>query len=150
MAEFHFRLAAVLRIREQERDEKRQELVQAVTARDILDQHREKLEEERRVLGEALRQSLAQGKIDADQMLAWRRYEMLLNAQREQVQRQIEGVEQEIEKRQAALSEANRAVKALELLRDRQMEEFNRGERRKEMKRLDEMAARIARLGTQE
>lgn len=150
MAEFHFRLAAVLRIREQERDEKRQELIQAVTARDILEQHRQGLEEERRILGEKLRQSLAQGKIDADQMLAWRRYEMLLNVQREQVQKQIETVEQEIEKRQAVLREANRAVKALELLRDRQMEEFNRAERRKEMKRLDETAARIARFGIQE
>lgn len=150
MAEFHFRLAAVLRIREQERDEKRQELIQAVTARDILEQHRQGLEEERRILGKKLRRSLAQGKIDADQMLAWRRYEMLLNVQREQVQKQIEAVEQEIEKRQAVLREANRAVKALELLRDRQMQEFNRAERRKEMKRLDETAARIARFGIQE
>lgn len=150
MAEFHFRLAAVLRIREQERDEKRQELIQAVTARDILEQHRQGLEEERRILGKKLRRSLAQGKIDADQMLAWRRYEMLLNVQREQVQKQIEAVEQEIEKRQAVLREANRAVKALELLRDRQIQEFNRAERRKEMKRLDETAARIARFGIQE
>ncbi|HOA50896.1 MAG: flagellar export protein FliJ [Thermogutta sp.] len=142
MRRFTFRLETVLRIREQERDERKRELEQAYAARDILLRQRDALEAERQHLGAALRESLQQGSIDADQMLAWRRYEAVLNAQREYLTKQLSAIEGEIEKRQLALMEANREVRILEVLRDKQRTAHEKQERAREGKKLDEIANR--------
>jgi len=142
MRKFTFRLQTVLQLREQERDERKRELQQALTARDIVSQQQAILEKERQNLSMALRTSLLQGKIDADQMLAWRRYETVLSAQQDYVAKQLAAIDTEIEKRQQALMEANRAVRILELLREKQRAAYEKRERSHEMKQLDELANR--------
>lgn len=142
MRKFNFRLETVLQLREQERDERKRELQQALTARDIVCQQQAILERERQNLSTALRASLLQGNIDADQMLAWRRYETVLSAQQDYVAKQLAAIDTEIEKRQQALMEANRAVRILELLREKQRAAHEKRERSHEMKQLDELANR--------
>jgi len=142
MRKFTFRLETVLQLREQERDERKRELQQALMARDIVSQQQTNLEMERQNLSMTLRTSLSQGKIDADQMLAWRRYETVLNAQLDYLVKQLAAIDTEIEKRQQALMEANRAVRILELLREKQRVAHEKRELSHEIKQLDELANR--------
>lgn len=142
MRKFTFRLETVLKIREQEREDRKRDLQQAYAARDILSQQQSALEMERQNLGAILRKSLLQGNIDADQMLACRRYETVLNAQREYLAQQLAAIDAEIEKRQQALVEANRAVRILELLREKQRAAHEKQEESREIKKLDEIGSR--------
>jgi flagellar export protein FliJ len=65
---------------------------------------------------------------------------MTLEAQRLQVVRQRETVQGEIERRRQVLAEANRELRVLENLRDKQAGQHRQQEERREMKRLDEVA----------
>ncbi|MGQ9504033.1 MAG: flagellar export protein FliJ [Thermogutta sp.] len=145
MRKFTFRLATILKLREQEREERKRDLQQAYAAREILFQQQSALAIERQNLSETLRKSLLQGNIDADQMLACRRYETVLNAQRDYLSQQMSVIDKEIEKRQQALVEANRAVRILELLREKQRIAHEKEEATREIKALDEIGNRKSR-----
>jgi flagellar export protein FliJ len=145
MRQFTFRLETVLKLREQEREDRKRDLQQAYAARDILSQQQNALEMERKNLDATLRKSLLQGNIDADHMLACRRYETVLNAQRDYLVQQLAAIDAEIEKRQQALVEANRAVRILELLREKQRADHEKHEKSREIKELDEIGNRKSR-----
>jgi len=142
MATFRFRLDSVLKLREQERDNRRLELLQAISAEEILLERAKLLDMQQMQLQEDLRAATCRGVLDVDQVLGYRRYELILAAQREELNRQLEAVREEIEKRRAALLEANRALRVLELLRDKQRERFLKGTMKKELKQIDELASR--------
>ncbi|MGB9689223.1 flagellar export protein FliJ [Thermogutta sp.] len=141
MAQFQFRLDTLLKIRERERDNRQLELLQALSAEEILLERAKLLDMEHQRLQENLRAATC-GVLDVDQVLGYRRYELILAAQREELGRQLEAIREEVERRRAALLEANRALRMLELLRDKQRERFLKNTLKKELKEMDELAHR--------
>jgi len=142
MAQFQFRLESVLKIRERERDNRRLELLQAISAEEILLEQAKALDAQQKRLQEDLRAATRRGLLDVDQVLGYRRYELILAAQRDELARQLKAIREEIERRRAALLEANRALRVLELLRDKQRERFLKNAMKNELKQMDELANR--------
>jgi flagellar export protein FliJ len=145
MARFTFRMATLLKLRESARDERRGQLVQARQAAEILRQQRETLEQEAERLYQQSRNAVSPGPIDLDTLFHARRYELFLRAQQQDLLQQQQAVDAELRRRQQALVEANREVRVLELLREKQWVRHREEEARQEMKQLDEVAQRTGR-----
>lgn len=138
---FRFRLQTVLRLRIAQRDERRGELAKAMRAADILREQREQLAVE---LADNQRQARAlaePGQANIDRIMHVHRYEAILRGSIVQLAAQEAQVAGEIERRRQALTEADRQVKVLEKLAERQRGEYERQEQRQEMKQIDEAAA---------
>ncbi len=144
MAQFKFRLATLLRLRESARDERRTLLAQAYRAEDVILQEQQRLEAERAALEQRIRGAVGPGEIEVDRLIEAQRFELVLRAQKEHLARQHELVKAEIERRRQALVEANREVQVLENLREKQHERWRGEESRREVKRLDEVGQRQA------
>lgn len=141
---FRFRLSTILKLRQQHRDQRRDELMQALAAENLLLAEEKRIAEEEQRLKQALRIQTQEGPLEVDAVLGWRRYEMVLAARRLALKERLEMVRAEIERRREALIEANRELRTLELLRDRQLEQFKKEQQRHEMKLIDEIANRQA------
>ncbi len=144
MARFNFRLATLLRLRELARDERRSQLAQAYRAKDLLHEQEQQIEEHLAELRRGTRRVCGPGEIDVDRLLESRRFEMVLLAQREDIDQKQEMLGVEIQRRRQALVEANREVQVLESLRARQHERYRAEENRREIKQLDEIAQQRA------
>ena len=144
MAKFRFRMATLLKLRETARDERRSALTAAHQAADILRQQEEQLEAETQRLRLESRNAAGPGTVDIDRLLGARRYEMILMAQQEDLGRKRKMIDEEIERRRLALVEANREVRVLELLREKQIVRHRDEESLKDVKLLDEVAQRVA------
>jgi flagellar export protein FliJ len=140
MAQFQFRLAPLLRLRELTRDERHLQLAEALR---LVDQLRSRREEIAVLLRDTKRlQTPAAGALDADRLLNATRYELVLRAEQRALELQEASLAGEIEKRREALVGANREVRALELLRDKQQERHAEEEDHWARKELDEIAVR--------
>lgn len=142
MARFQFRMKTLLRLHEATRDERRTELAQAQRAADAVQERLDELASELTNLGAASREAISPGRIDVDRLLTVQRYELLLRAQVQQAQAQKQMVEAEVERRREALVAANREVKSLENLRQRQLERHQAEDAKREGAALDEAAGR--------
>lgn len=134
-----FRLATLLKLRLDERDRRRNDLAQAMEAERVLQTRLADLDHEIA----AVRENSAAtklGPINVDDLLQSNRYELMLRAQRKGVEGQIAQVRAEIERRRQALVEADRNVRVLEKLRERQLEAAAAEESRLEAKEFDEIA----------
>lgn len=138
MSKFKFRLATLLRLREMTRDERRAQLAEAYRVNDVLRSRLEGLDAELQSLRARRRASAQPGEVDVDRLVEAQRYELTLMVQRQEILSQRETVQAEIQRRRQALAEANREVRVLENLRDKQADEHRREEDRRERKRLDE------------
>ena len=138
MAQFQFRLATLLRLRELARDERRLQLAEALR---LIDQLRSRCEEIEAMLRDNQRlQAPATGPLDADRLLNATRYELVLRAEQRALQVQEASLAAEVEKRREALVAANREVRSLELLREKQRERHAEQEEQFARKDLDEIA----------
>ena len=137
---FHFRLNTLLRLRIAERDERRADLAKAFRAEAVLREQERQLDSERRELAQRGRQLKAPGAADVDALLQTHRYELVLAAQARQLATQLAQVAAEIQRRRQVLVEADRQVRVLEKLRQRQATAHRQQEERLETKRLDEQA----------
>jgi len=144
MAKFQFRLATLLRLREAARDERRAALGEAYRADDVLRQRQEQVAGEMDGLKGSCRQVVGPGTVDIDKLLAAQRYEIVLRAEGMQLARQREMIGAEIERRREALVQANRDVRVLEKLRERQAERHRDEQVHREIRELDEVAGRRA------
>jgi len=144
MPQFKFRLATLLRLREATRDERRSQLAQAYRAEEIVRAEAERIEGELGDLEQLGRSACRPGHIDVDRLLEVRRYEAILQAQKQQAQKQQRMIEDEIERRRQAVAEANREVRVLEQLREKQYQRHCQEEHRQEIKQLDEVGQRRA------
>jgi flagellar FliJ protein len=142
MAKFKFRLATLLRLREATRDERRSELAKAYQAEGILENQRRHVGNELDELQRQNRQACAPGPLDLDQLLEARRYEVVLRSQEQQARQQLEAVQAEVQRRREAVVDANRQVRVLQGLREKQVQRHRQEENRLEIKRLDEVAGR--------
>ncbi len=142
MPQFRFRLAMLLRLRENFRDQERQSLAAARQAEDSL---RAQIESLNRELAQSHRrtQAAAQpGTISAGRLLEIVQYQAALTARRETLSEQLTAARQQVEKCREQLVEADRQVKTLEKLRGRQVAAHQTAESRRETKQLDEAVIR--------
>lgn len=142
MATFKFRLATLLRLREETRDQRRAELAEAYHADDLLRQQIQEADEAISELLDQCRKAAGPGVVDIDRLVAAGRYELTLRAQQKELAGQRERVVAEIQRRRQTLVEANREVRVLEKLREKQARRYREKENRLEVKRLDEVAGR--------
>jgi flagellar protein FliJ len=140
MSKFKFRLATLLRLRGVARDERRAALADAYRVDDLLRGRLEATDAEIGRLKESCRDAARPGTVDVDRLVQAQRYELVLRDQDAQLRRQRETVCVEIERRRQALLEADREVRTLEKLRDKQAEAHRYEESRQDIKRLDEVA----------
>jgi flagellar protein FliJ len=142
MSKFKFRLSTLLRLRETTRDECRTELAQAYRADEIVESEQERIVAELTKLENESRTAVLPGQLDVDRLLETRRYSLVLGAQRKHAAGQRDAIAEEIERRRRKLVEADRQVRVLDELRDRQRRRHRDNENRLEIKVLDEVAAR--------
>ncbi|MFV2068190.1 MAG: flagellar export protein FliJ [Pirellulales bacterium] len=141
MAQFQYRLATLLRLRERARDERRRQLAEALAAEAALSAQRTELDQRSRELAEHVRQTAGRGNVDVDRIVQAQRYDAILKAERQVLDKQQAMLQTELERRRHAMVAATMEVRVLEKLRDRQRGHFEEEEQRKETKRLDEIAA---------
>jgi flagellar FliJ protein len=137
---FRFRLETLLRLRLAERDQRRAELAKAIRAEEMLRAEERTLEQQQAEAAHRGRQLKSPGAADVDALLRTHRYEVVLTAQRRQLAAQIAQVQAESERRRQVLVEADRHVRVLEKLRERQAAAHRQQAHRLETKQFDEMA----------
>lgn len=136
-----FRLATLLKLREQTRDERRRELAQAFEAERILRERAATLQTDIEATRQRAR-GASMGEINVETLLTARRYELTVKGELKEVNGQIAQVLEEIDRRRQALLEADRDVKVLEKLRELQAAQHAAQEQRRENHQLDEAGIR--------
>jgi len=144
MAKFKFRLATLLRIREAARDRRRAELAEAYRVEDLLRANLEHLGKEIDWLRGQCRKIAGPGTVNVDRLVDSQRYELVLRSQKNELNTQRAAVGEEIERRRQTLLAADREVRVLEKLRDKQADRHRRWENRLEIKQVDEVARQRA------
>jgi flagellar protein FliJ len=142
MAKFRFRLASLLHLREAARDERQAALAEVFRLDEMLEERQGNVRREMDLAKQMARRGSSPGPIDVDQLVETQRYELTMKAQLGQLEQQRRMVAAEVERRRAALVEANREVRVLEKLRENQAQQFRAEEERLDIKRLDEVAQR--------
>lgn len=140
MNPYRFRLATLLKLRAQDRDQRRTEHAQALEAERILLQQKAELTREREAIQEATRLAKQPGQADVDALQEMQRYSLLLQAKLSGLEKQLAQVAAEVERRRQAVVEADRQVKTLEKLREKQIAAYDRAADAIERKELDELA----------
>ena len=137
-----FRLEPMLKLREQTRDERRRELAPAYEAQRILEDQLAEISSEQETSLRHTRRLAAPGELSVEGLLNSRRYESQLKSRVAELQQQMSQVLAEVERRRILLMEADRDVKVLEKLREREREQQVETARKREGKQLDEAALR--------
>ena len=137
MPKFKFRLATLLRLREDARDQRRSQLAEAYRLDELLQQRVDEISDQLTGLRDQWRTAAGPGTVDVDQLVEAQRYEVTLRMQRQQLEQQRESVASEIQRRRQVLIEANRDVRVLEKLRENQARRHRRDEERREIKQLE-------------
>jgi flagellar protein FliJ len=140
MASFHFRLAALHRLRLADRDERRAELAEARLAEDALLTEAQAVDYERSQIQQLSRILSSPGQADVDRLMATHRYEMTLRAKLQALAEKLHAARAEAEHRRLALVEADRQVHMLQKLRGKQHAAQQAREGKQEQKCLDESA----------
>jgi len=135
-----FRLHTLLRLRIAERDERRADLAKALRAEEMLRAEQSRLAAEQAELAQRERGLKSPGSANVDALLSTHRYEVVLAAQARQLSSQLTQVAAEIERRRLVLVEADRQVRVLEKLRERQAAAARIHEQRLDARRYDELA----------
>lgn len=141
MPPFRFRLQTLERLRMAARDACREQLAEALRVDDRLREQQTELEAQVQ-LARSLQMVPAGHRIDVDRLLQAQRYEASVTLEVRHVQDQRRQLTEEIERRRAALVEADREVKSLEKLKEARQAEHRQHEQRLEMKQMDEVAGR--------
>jgi flagellar FliJ protein len=144
MPKFNFRLATFLKLREAFRDERQAELAEVYRADEILVERDGEVRREMAAQQQSARQGVAPGPVNVDRLIGVQRYDLELRGRLALLAHQRQLLSGEIQRRRQALVEANREVRVLEKLRDKQAEKFRAAENYRETKQLDEIAQQRA------
>lgn len=137
-----FRLQTVIRLREEHRDAARAHLADALRAAEVLEAKRVELAGLFVELLDARRHAAATA--DTGWLLSAGRYELVLRADEKTLNANIAAVEQEIDRRRLLVAEADRDLRAIEVLKERADQQAKKEAARREAKLLDEHASRAA------
>ena len=140
MAKFRFRLETLHKLRETYRDELRGKLAAAYQAAQILEEQQQSVAAELHALQATQREAITGNQANVNSLLEAQRYQAVLRAQQATLKGQSKLLAEEIERRRQAVMEADRQVRVLDKLRERQLRQFEEDQRRAEVKQLDEFA----------
>jgi flagellar FliJ protein len=140
MSKYQFRLSTLQKVREARRDRERAALAEAFRAEQVLAEHRAALMVEHALLRDMQRSATAGRYLDVNRLLEAQRYELVLKVRETELTQQQTAVAAETERRRQVLVEAERDLRALELLDERQRREHERNHERALAKHLDEAA----------
>ncbi len=140
MSKFRFRLSTLRKLREIRRDELRVKLSEASRATQLLDEQIVAVGNEIAELQSDQRTAIA-GSANVNALLETQRYQAVLRAQRSTMQDQAGILAEEVERRRQAVVEADKEVRILEKLNERQLNEHQKQLQRAEVKELDEVAS---------
>lgn len=140
MRRYVFRFEKLLELRRKRRAELRERVAEAQRAVDIVNGELRTLDGEFQEIRRHARVLFSEGKFDVNRALELSRYEQMIQAAKVDLLAKLKLLEQELANRQSVLVDAEREVKALELLDERRRAQHLREERKAEVKRLDEMA----------
>jgi len=141
MSGFRFRLATVMKLRQRARDERRAELAKAFTAEAVLQEKMDELSVQLDGVRNMVRDMSCGGVLDVDKLLSARRHEIQLHSQRRDLLQHAQRLATEIVRRRTALVDADRDVRVLEKLSEKQLAEFELVQQKDENKYLDEIAS---------
>lgn len=139
MARFQFRLEALLRFRENQRDLVRQQLAQLLSQDENFVAQRDSLLQERVETVQQLAELQRRPQIDVSSAAARRFHAGQLLHQARQVERERQALGEQIVKCRQALVLADQGVKVLEQLQDRQRTEFEAILEQKENRQREEV-----------
>ena len=146
MKPFRFRLATLLKLREQARDACRGQLAEAFEAESQLRAHRADTQQQLDSLIDQLTATRKPGRVDVDSLVTVQRYQLVLQAEYQTQTQQLELIAEEIERRRLALVAADREVQVLEKLQEQGRERHDLEAKRSETKQLDEVALQIHKM----
>ncbi len=135
-----FRLATLLKLRERDRDLAAKAVQDVYLAIGKLDAAQQEIDETNLQMNEARKQS-SSGSINLNQILDAQRYQMVLAAQSAQIADHKGKLNQELERRQFALVQSQKAVKSLEKLRDQRSQAADVHALAMQQERLDEWSS---------
>jgi flagellar FliJ protein len=139
MHDFKFKLQAVLRMRERERDQASQAVQQAQLALHKLHKRIDALQLE--YTTQQPLQTAASGQpVDTQRLLESQRYQMHITQEILNLQTDKNKIQAEIERRRLALIDKEKQVRSLEKLKERQLAQFRIATAKKEQLSLDEWA----------
>jgi flagellar export protein FliJ len=152
MKPFQFRLATLLKLREQARDERRNRLAEAYRAEQTLAEHRAAVQAEADALRAEYGSVAREKAVNVDRLLDNHRYQLILAAQLANIDVQARKLADEIERRRIALVAADRDVRVLERLRETQRDRHRKAAEAWDQKQFDEIASLqfVAAASTQE
>jgi flagellar protein FliJ len=140
VAKFKFRLATVRKMRTAQRDELRAKLAAAYQAEQMLQSQQTVVATELATLQLTQRMALAKSVPDMNTLIDVQRYQAVLRGQQATLTRQSEMLAAETDRRRQAVVEADRQVRVLDKLEERQRDKHRLGQQRLEAKELDEVA----------
>jgi flagellar export protein FliJ len=142
MAHFQFRLATLMKLRKEARNLRRTELNRAHEAAATLAERRADVDSRIEQLASQVRGAVGPGTIDLEPMIQAQRYQAVLQAERQALDDQAAVVAEEVQRRHTAVVAADREVRVLEKLHDRQAARHREKGLKEETRQLDEAAAR--------
>ena len=138
---FNFRLEPLITIRNNVLQECQAELAKAYEARQILENDMKKLDQQIAEGMQNARDIMQTGKIiNVEYLIGFRRQEMFLRANQDELMEKIKLVDEEIEARRSAVAVANKELKIVEKLKEQRFEKYLAEQNQTEMKMMDEIA----------
>ena len=141
MRAFQFRLQTLQRIREQLRDAAQRQLAEAEQRRTELQQCEQDVRGELQGLETHMRKAISKPAVDVDRVMDGHRHQISLQARLAELDQAIAKANEEVAQCRHKLVEADRDVKVLEKLHERQLEAHTKQLAAHEAKLLDEAAA---------
>jgi flagellar export protein FliJ len=140
MKKFEFRLERVHRLRERERERRRLSLAEALHFQGRVEAQIAHLHHLREDEQDGLRQVLLQREVVVGDAIASRTYDGLLIRLESRLQEQLKQVKLVVEQRRQELIEAEKRVRMLEKLEERERDRYDAGVDRMEGELMDELA----------
>lgn len=143
MPKFQFRLKTLLAMHQSTRQERRAQLAEGLAAERALELARSNVERELAEQGNSSERPANRGPIDVERLSAADRYRKVLRARLAIIAQDSAALATEVDARQQALADAEREVRVLDKLRERQHEQFRYEQSRRELNAADELATRV-------
>ena len=140
MSQFQFRLETVRKLRLAERDRRRADVAKALEAEQVLQTRIQEVTDELGQIDDRRRKAAESKVIDIDSLTQQHRFALVLKSRLDVLRGQAAQLKEETSRRQDVLAEADREVKALDMIRDKAFEEHRRQEQKREQQLMDEAA----------
>ncbi len=147
MGQFRFELEALLTYRRHQLEQCRRLMAEVLADQQACQAERAEWARERTQLEGDIRQQSLAGRVDISRMAAQRYYLTQLDVQSLQLQARETRIVQQLELCRQAVLQADRAVRALEQLREKRQHDFQQAEFKREQRELEESWTAIRYIG---